>query len=105
MYRRLIDDHEAAESRFSRDLQLELANALYQRSKHDLAARAYEDFLRTEGDDDEAPMVRVLLARVLAQHLNEPGRAKDLLRQALLELRDPQLRELAQADLDALSSA
>lgn len=102
MYRRLIDDHEAAESRFPRDLQLELANALYQRNKHDLAARAYDDFLRAQGDDEEAPMVRVLLARVLAQHLNEPDRAKGLLRQALLELRDPQLRELAQSDLEAL---
>ncbi len=105
MYRRLVDDHEATESRFSRDLQLELANALYQRDKHDLAARAYEDFLKAEGDDDEAPMVRVLLARVLAEHMDEPDRAKGLLRQALLELRDPQLRELAQSDLDTLSSA
>ncbi|UYV11268.1 MAG: rhomboid family intramembrane serine protease [Phycisphaera sp.] len=102
MYRRLIENHENAESRLSRDVQLDLANTLYQRKQHELAARAYEGFLKAEGDDDEAPMVRVLLARVLADHLDDAGRAKDLLRQALLELRDPQLRELAQADLDAL---
>lgn len=102
VYRRLIDSHDDTEARFPRDLQLELANALYQREKHDLAARAYEDFLKAEGDDEEAPMVRVLLARVLAHHLDDPDRAKGLLRQALLELRDPQLRELAQSDLNAL---
>lgn len=103
LYRRLIDDHEGPDARFPRDVQLDLANTMYQRSHHDLAARAYEGFLKAHGDDDEAPMVRVLLARVLAEHLEDPGRAKDLLRQALLELRDPQLHELAQGDLDALS--
>lgn len=102
MYRRLTEGHDGAELRFPRDVQLDLANTLYQRKQHELAARAYEDFLKAEGDDEEAPMVRVLLARVLAEHLDDAGRAKDLLRQALLELRDPQLRELAQADLDAL---
>lgn len=102
MYRRLTDDHDDAESRFPRDVQLDLANTLYQRKQHELAARAYEGFLKAEGDDEEAPMVRVLLARVLAEHLDDASRAKELLRQALLELRDPQLREMAQSDLDAL---
>ena len=102
MYRRLTDDHDDAESRFPRDVQLDLANTLYQRKQHELAARAYEGFLKAEDDDEEAPMVRVLLARVLAEHLDDASRAKELLRQALLELRDPQLREMAQSDLDAL---
>lgn len=102
MYRRLTDDHDDSESKLSRDVQLDLANTLYQRKQHELAAKAYEGFLKADGDDEEAPMVRVLLARVLAEHLDDPIRAKDLLRQALLELSDPQLRELAQADLDAL---
>lgn len=102
MYRRLVDGHPAEAARLPRDSQLDLANALYQREHHDLAARAYEDFLRAHPSDAEAPMVRVLLARVLAGPMDDPQRAKELLRQALLELHDPQLRALARADLDAL---
>ncbi len=104
MYRRLIDDHDGPEARLPRDVQLDLANTMYQRSHHDLAAKAYEGFLKAHGDDEEAPMVRVLLARVLAEHMDDTSRARELLRQALLELRDPNLRELAQSDLDALAS-
>lgn len=106
MYRRLVDGHPAEAARLPRDSQLDLANTLYQREHHDLAARAYEDFLRAHPGDAEAPMVRVLLARVLAGPMagpmGDPLRAKELLRRALLELHDPQLQALARADLDAL---
>ena len=104
MYRRLLDNHEDEETRLPRDNQLDLANTLYQREHHDLAARAYEGFLKAHPDDGEAPMVRVLLARVMADHLNDTMRAKELLRQALMDLKDPQLKEVAQADLDALDA-
>lgn len=106
MYRRLIEHHTGQAARLPRDQQLDLANTLYQREHHDLAARAYDDFLKAHPSDAEAPMVRVLLARLLANHLadhlQDTIRAKELLRQALLELGDPQLKALAQSDLDAL---
>ena len=106
MYRRLIEDHPGEAARLPRDQQLDLANTLYQREHHDLAARAYDDFLKANPGDAEAPMVRVLLARLLANHLadhlQDTVRAKELLRQALLELGDPQLKDVARADLDAL---
>lgn len=106
MYRRLIEAHPGQASRLPRDQQLDLANTLYQREHHDLAARAYEDFLKAHPSDAEAPMVRVLLARLLANHLadhlQDTIRAKELLRQALLELGDPQLKDVARADLEAL---
>jgi outer membrane protein assembly factor BamD (BamD/ComL family) len=103
MYRRLLENHQGPEGRLPRDVQLDLANTLYQRSHYELAASAYEGFLKDEGDDPEAPMVRVLLARVLADHLNDRSRARSLLRQALMDLKDEQLRAVAQADFDALS--
>lgn len=105
MYRRLIDNHQGPDARLPRDAQLDLANTLYQRGHHDLAARAYEDFLKAHPDDGEAPMVRVLLARVMADHLNDSMRARELLRRALLDLRDPHLKQVAQADLDALDAS
>lgn len=104
MYRRLTESHEGADARLPRDAQLDLANTLYQRGHHDLAAKAYEGFLKAHHDDGEAPMVRVLLARVMADHLNDTMRAKELLRQALMDLKDPQLKQVAQADLDALDA-
>lgn len=103
MYRKLIEGHADAEARLPRDAQLDLANTLYQKSHHELAASAYQGFLRAHGNDDEAPMVRVLLARLLADHLGDATKAKSLLRQALLELRDEELKAVAQRDFDALS--
>lgn len=103
MYRRLLEKHGGPEARLDRDVQLDLANTLYQRAHHDLAASAYEGFLEAHPDDAEAPMVRVLLARVLADHLDDRSRAQSLLRQALMDLKDDQLRAVAQADFDALA--
>lgn len=103
MYRKLTEDHEPAAAQLPRDVQLDLANTLYQKSRYDLAASAYQDFLKGHASDPEAPMVRVLLARVLAEHLDDRSRARDLLREALVELKDEQLRKVAQADFDALS--
>lgn len=103
IYRKLLENHADADTRLPRDVQLELANTLYQKSQYDLAATAYEGFLTANGDDDEAPMVRVLLARVVADHLGDATKARSLLRQALLELKDEELKAVAQRDFDALS--
>lgn len=103
MYRRLTEEHGPALARLPRDVQLDLANSLYQKSHYELAARAYEAFVEFESEDAEAPMVRVLLARILAEHLGEPTRARELLRAAIDELEDPALREVAQRDLEGLA--
>ena len=103
MYRRLTDEHAEHTPSLDRDTQLDLANALYQKSEHELAARAYQGFLDTHGDDGEAPMVRVLLARILIEESGDRAHAESLLRQALDDLDDPQLRTVAQEQLDALS--
>ncbi len=103
MYRKLLENHADADTRLPRDAQLDLANTLYQKAQYELAASAYEGFLKAHGDDDEAPMVRVLLARVLADHLGDATKARSLLRQALLQLKDEELKAVAQSDFDALS--
>lgn len=104
MYRKLIEGHTGAETRLPRDAQLDLANALYQKSQHQLAASAYEGFLEEHEHDPEAPMVRVLLARILADHLDQTDRARSLLEHAIVELKEEHLRDVARADLEALSS-
>jgi len=104
MYRKLCDQHEERATTLERDAQLDLANALYQKSEHELAARAYRSFLDRYGDDQEAPMVRVLLARILAEQPDQRASVEALLREALANLEDPELRALAQQDLDAITS-
>ncbi|GIW74897.1 MAG: hypothetical protein KatS3mg103_1419 [Phycisphaerales bacterium] len=103
-YRTLLDAAGGDASILPRDTLLDLANALYQHQDKALAARAYEQFLEHFPKDHEAPMVRVLLARLASEHLNDPQRALRLLDQALPELSDPAVRALAQEQLDALTS-
>ena len=104
MYRRLTSEHAEHARPFDRNTQLDLANAMYQKSEHTLAARAYQGFLDAHGDDREAPMVRVLLARILIEEAGDRRHAEKLLREALRDLDDPQLRTVAEEQLDALSA-
>ncbi|MGD9691650.1 MAG: rhomboid family intramembrane serine protease [Phycisphaerales bacterium] len=67
----------------SREAQLELANRLYAGEEKDLAACAYEGFLKRHPKDVEAPLVRLMLALICARHQNDPVRAKALAQEAM----------------------
>ncbi len=104
MYRRLTSEHAEHAPTFDRDTQLDLANALYQKSEHELAAQAYQGFIDAHGSDAEAPMVRVLLARILIADGGDRKHAESLLREALKDLEDPQLRTVAEEQLSVLTT-
>ncbi|MEO1009157.1 MAG: rhomboid family intramembrane serine protease [Planctomycetota bacterium] len=104
-YRKLVLECGEAAADLGRDHQYEVANILYQKGEHELAAMAYDRFLQDHPRDHEAPMVRVLLGRLHARTLRDPDRARTLLREALADLEDPSLREVAVAELDALAQA
>lgn len=79
-YRALLDRDSKAV--FARSTQIDLANRLYAQGERELAAKAYEAFLGRHPRDSEAPRVRLMLGIIHARDLNDPVRAKALLRQA-----------------------
>lgn len=92
-YRRLLDNH--GEQSFPRDQQIDLANRLFAADMHALAGKAYDGFLARFADDPEAPRVRLMLGLIHARYLNDPLRAKSLLREARDGVRSPDQRSLA----------
>lgn len=93
-YRELLSEYGAAKSLMPRQTQLELGNILYEESEHQLASSAYEGFLKRYPRDPESPRVRLLLGLINARYLNDPVRAKSLLKDAEGDL-DEDHRRLA----------
>lgn len=86
----------------SRRHMYELANYFYISGDQRAAVYTYERFLEGYPSDPEAPEVRLLLGRLNARYLNDPVRAKALLKEAIPGLRDAQVREMAERELEAL---
>lgn len=85
-----------------RDSLLELANRLYGAGSQELAASAYESFLRQYPKDGESSMVRLMLGMLCARRLNDPIRAKALLHEAQSGRLTEGQRELAAQLLEEL---
>ncbi len=79
-YRALLDRDSRAV--FARATQIDLANRLYALGERELAGKAYDGFLDRYPQDPEATRVRLMLGMIHARELNDPIRAKALLRQA-----------------------
>lgn len=75
--------------------QLDLANQLMSEGAYDRAARAYELMLATYPGYAERPQVSLILGLIYARYLDQKGRARELLKEALPSLRDGD-RDLAQ---------
>lgn len=107
-YRKLIDEFGAQPSggvgatTLSRRHQLELGHWFYQQHDVEGAVYAYERFLEAYPKDSEAGQVRLLLGMIHARSLNDPVKAKQLIAQAVGELRDDAAIEMAKKELAAL---
>lgn len=103
-YRALADEfgNEPPRTCLSRQHQYELANYLYQSKDSEAAAYAYERFIEAYPRDPEVGQIRLLLGLIYARSFNDPTKAKTLLTQAIVELKDEQAKELARRELAAL---
>jgi len=89
----------------SRNAHYHLATHLLASGHHAEAAAAWTKFLQTYHKDPEADGVRVLLARIQAEHLGEPGQARQQLRRVLEKGTDDEIKGIAREDLTALDAA
>lgn len=84
-YAALLDAH--ADDTLPRAAQLSLANLLFASGKHEPASTAYAAFLRANPYDAESARVRLMSALLAGRYLNDPVRAKTLLRECEGKLR------------------
>lgn len=78
-YLRLLD--ETGEAVMSRDAQAALGNHFFVTEQWQHSAVAFDLFVKKFPGDREAPRIRLLLALINARYLNDPVRAKALLRE------------------------
>ncbi len=103
-YGALVEKHGNATAAvtLSRRHQYDLANYLYMTKDYQFAAFAYERFLEAYAKDSESPVVTLLLAKINAEQLNDPVRAKALLTGLADRLHDPDHQRAAQVLLAEL---
>lgn len=96
-YRSLVEKYGlvTGASTMSRRMQLELANHFFQTEDFSLAVATYERFIEAYPRDAEAPHVRLMLGIIAARYLHQGARAKALVEEALLGLRDPDQQNMA----------
>lgn len=99
LYGQLIDDHP--EQVMAQQQQLDLANQLMADGRHELAARAYENLLRSYPHYPQRHHVKLVLGLLYARYLNQLPRARELLEQAEPSLHG-QDKTLARQVLDDL---
>ena len=86
--------------------QLDLANQLMAQGNYQQAAEAYELFLKTYPTYQQSSQVQLMLGLVYTRYLNQPSRARELLRNALGQLPDDSpARQMCQSELDRIPLA
>ena len=94
--------HMPQATALSRNAQYDLGAWLYEQQDFPSAAYVFERFLEAYPTDSESPQIRLLLGRINARHLNDPIRAKLLLKEAMKGLRDESAMRLARTELEGL---
>jgi membrane associated rhomboid family serine protease len=92
------------EQTLSQQGQLDLANQFMSEGRHNLAARAYELFLRHYGSYVQREQVQLILGLIYARYLHLKPRAVELLKAALERLSDGPQRDLARQTLAELGA-
>ena len=95
-----LDDFEklgvvAPQAVLGRQAQLDLANYAMSSQRYELAAHAYEGFLRVFETDEYRTQVQMILGLIYARYLHRPRQAAELLRSALEKLDQPDQIQLA----------
>lgn len=103
-YRSLLDAfaHRPGAGTLSRDAQLKLVGHLLGSGDRRVAALGLEGFLGTYPNDPERHTLAILLARVYANDLGEPEKARALLGPVAEQDRDADSRAIAREELSAL---
>ncbi len=83
--------------------QLDVANQMMSQGHHELAAQAYEMFLKAYHAYPQREQVQLILGLIYARYLKRPDRAAELLAAALTRLHDPEQKALAQRTLDEIT--
>ncbi|MFT5422568.1 MAG: membrane associated rhomboid family serine protease [Phycisphaerales bacterium] len=91
-----------AATTLSRNAQYRLANHLYAVGLYDEAAAAWTRFLEVYHKDAEADGVRVLLARILADHVGQPEQARQQLQRVIDKGTNDEMKTIAQDDFAEL---
>ena len=100
-YVQLLQHDEGAVLSESR--QLDLANHLMVRQRYDLAAGAYEAFLKTYRQYHQPEQVQLILALIYVRYLNRAERARELLHSARPRLGDAGQKKLAEQMISELA--
>lgn len=82
--------------------QLDISNQLMSDGRYDVAAHAYELFLKTFKGYTQREQVELILGLIYAKYLDRRERASELLKSALSRLQDGKQRELAQGMLEEM---
>jgi len=85
-----------------RDAQYRLANHLYATGQRARAADAYQRLLEAYPNDHEREVISVLLARINAHDLGDRDTARTILRNLTENTADPEIRSLAEQELEQL---
>lgn len=86
----------------SRGAQLDVANHLYSRDDYANAAQAYELYLKNYRDSEQAGLVRLMLGMAYGRYLNEPGKARENLVEAVKLLQFARELDMAKTELARL---
>lgn len=84
--------------------QLDIANQLMSEGRHELAAKAYEDYLLQYKSPEPPEHIQLLLGLIYARYLPRPERATEMFKSALAKLHDPSRRALAEQELARLAA-
>lgn len=88
----------------SRQQQLDLANQLMAAEKYEVAANAYERFLKHYGNYEQVADIYLMLGLLYGRYLDKSASAEHYLGLAIGSLTDPRKIELARKDLQALKA-
>lgn len=104
LYAKLISDFadKPKAATLHRDAQYRLANHLYASEQRERAADAYKRLLDAYPNDPEREVISVLLARIHAHDLADRDAARDILRQLTETTSDPEIRSLAEQELEQI---
>ncbi len=85
-----------------RDAQYQIANHLYQTNQRAQALDAYQALLKAYPTDTERDVICILRARINANDLGNPSEARSILENLIANTLDPDIKALAQSELDAI---
>ena len=83
----------------NREVQLDVANHAMGAARYELAAQAYEGYLKRYDKADDVVQIRLILALIYTRYVRQPDRAREILTGLDEKLTDPDQQEMARTML------